>query len=135
MAEAGVIGVDVIVKIDGVGILGQRGAKMTFPVDMVDMSVKTDYPYKKFEPSWEGPIVIDCDGLLMAGGSGGIAGLIGIVQARTLVSGEVTIGDSGEKLTFDAWLMNPSFDAPQGGEATMSCQLQVDGELTATVGA
>lgn len=134
MAEAGVIGVDVVISLDGDSVLGQRGAKMTYPVDMIDMSTKTDFPYRKSMPGWEGPITIECDGLLMAGGSDGFAGLINLMKARTTYAIEVTIGDSGETLTGNAWITNPSFDAPQDKEATFSCTLQVEGELTATEG-
>jgi hypothetical protein len=134
MAEAGVVGVDVIVKVGDVAILGQRGAKMSYPMDMIDLSVKADYPYKKGRPGWEGPITIDCDCLMEAGGPAGMAGLINTVQARTLVEVVVTIGESGEELSGDAWMLQPEFDAPQGGEATMSCRLQIDGQLTATEG-
>lgn len=134
MAVEGVIGVDVIVEITDVGILGQRGAKMTYPQEMIDMTVKTDWPYKSSRPGWDGPVVIDCDGLLMAGGTGGIASLVNTLKARTLVSVAVTIGDSGEEFTGQAWMGDVGFDAPQDKEGTMSCKLTIEGELTATEG-
>lgn len=137
MAAEGLSGVDVIVKI-GAGptaILGQRGAKTTYDTDMIDMSVKTDFPYKRNRPGWEGPVTIDCDGLLMAGGSGGIATLVNTIKARTLVAIEVTIGSSGEEFTGNAWMTNVEMDAPQDKEGTISCKLQVEGELIATEGA
>ena len=134
MAAEGVIGVDVIVKVGGTAILGQRGATMNYPVELTDMRVKADWPNWKQQPGWEGPCVIKCDALLMAGGTGGIASLITTVQARTLVAVVVTIGDSGEELTGDAWMVNPEMGAPQEGEGTMSCELIIDGALTATEG-
>jgi predicted secreted protein len=108
---------------------------MSYGAEMIDMSIKTDFPYKKSKPGWEGPVTIDCDGLLMAGGTGGIASLINTIKARTLVAIAVTIGDSGEELTGNAWMTNVELDAPQDKEATMSCKLTVEGELTATEGA
>ena len=133
MAEEGVVGVDVLVKVGDVAILGQRGAKMTYTVDMVDVSTKADFPYKKSRPGWEGAI-IDCDCLMEAGGAAGMAGLVNTVQARTLVEVTVTIGESGEELSGDAWMIDPNFDAPHTAEGTMSCRLQIDGQLTATEG-
>lgn len=135
MAETAQIGVDVLVKLDGDTVLGQRDATMTYPIDMVDLSCKSDYPYKKFQPSWEGPITIECEGLLMAGGSGGAAGIVNKMKARTTYEFELTIGDSGEKFTGDAWITNPGITSPQAGEATFRCTLQVDGEMVATAGA
>ena len=134
MAAEGAIGVDVIVKVGGVAILGQRNATLSFPMDMVDMTVKANYPYKSQKPTWEGPWVIKCDGLLMAGGTGGIASIINTVKAKALVAVVVTIGDSGEELTGNAYMVNPEFSAPQDGEGTMACELQGDGALTATEG-
>jgi len=133
MALEGVIGVDVIVNAGGV-IMGQRNATLSFPMDMVDMTTKADYPYKRLRPSWEGPWVIKCDGLLMAGGTGGIATIINTVKSKQPVQVTVTIGDSGEELTGTAYMSNPEFNAPQDGEATMSCELHGDGELIATEG-
>ena len=136
MAEEGVIGVDVIVKIGTpvTAILGQRNAKMSYPLNLIDMRVKTDFPNYKSVPGWEGPITIDCDGLLMAGGNAGAAGLVNTLKARTLVAIEVTVGDSGEKFEGSAWMNNFTADAPQENESTYTCQLTVDGELTATEG-
>jgi len=134
MAAEGVIGVDVIVKVGGTAILGQRNASLSFPVEMVDMTVKANYPYKTQQPSWQGPWSIKCDGLLMAGGTGGIASIINTVKAGAPVAVVVTIGDSGEELTGNAYMVNPEFSAPQEGEGTMACELQGIGELTATEG-
>ncbi len=134
MPAEGTVGVDVLVKMDGTPILGQRNATLSYPIEMIDMTVKADWPFKKQRPGWEGPWSIKCDGLLMAGGAGGIASLINTVKARTPVTVLVTIGDSGEQLTGSAWLVNPEMGAPQGGDGTMACELQGDGELTATEG-
>lgn len=137
MAEAGVIGVDVIVEI-GTGataaILGQRNASLTYGAEMIDMTVKADWPYKSSIPGWEGPWTISCDGLLMAGGANGIAGLINLIKGRTLVNIQVTVGDSGEEFTGTAWMTNVQMNSPQDGEGTMSCELTGEGELTATEG-
>ncbi len=134
MATEPVTGVDVIVKISDTEVLGQRNASLSYPTEMVDTTCKADYPNKRQQPGWLGPWSVKCDGLLYAGGTGGIADIIAKVQAKTLYEVEVTVGDSGEKLVGNAYIVNPELNGPQTGEGTMSCELAGDGVLTPTQG-
>lgn len=135
MAVSKVVGVDVVVK-TGAGptaILGQRGASMTVKTDMIDMSVKADAWAKVFQAGWY-EWSIDCDGLLYAGGAGGIGTLVTAQLARTAVAVEVTIGSSGEKFTGSAIYENLSGDGPHEKEATFKATLRGTGTLTPAVG-
>jgi predicted secreted protein len=130
----GVIGVNVVVSVGGTDVYGQRGAKLSMPMDMIDMTVKADFPWKKFQPGWIGPAVIECDCILCSSGTSGFAALLNAALARELVAVSITIGDTGEELSGNAYIMPPEFDAPQDKEGTMSVKLQVDGELVAESG-
>jgi len=100
---------------------------------MIEMSTKTNFPAKTYQPGWY-EWSVDCDGLCNAGGSGGIADLAGTEIDGTEVDVLVEIDDSGEQFSGKAFLRNVEMDAPQDKEATMSCQLQGNGALTPTEG-
>ncbi len=134
MAAEGTIGVDVIIQISDTAILGQRNAQLTYPAEMVDMTTKADWPHKRQRKGWRGPWSISCDGLLMAGGTGGVASLINMVKDDTLYPVTVVFGDSGEEATGTGYISNLQSSGPETGEATYSCDISGDDELVATVG-
>ncbi|MCL5105668.1 MAG: phage tail protein [Armatimonadetes bacterium] len=131
-----VIGVDVIVEIGSgatTAILGQRGAKLSVPREMIDLTVKTSWPWKTAKPgfiSWS----VDCDGLLMEKTSGA-ASIAQTLIDGTLVNVDVIVADSGEQFSGTAYLSNVEIDGPMDKEGTMSCKLDGTGALTPTSGA
>lgn len=132
---AGVKGVDVVISVEGTALAGQRGARLSGgQADMIDMSVRTDYPNRVSEPGWNTPEIIECDCLLLQGGDGGFAYWKNLEATRTLVDVVVTL-DSGDEGTGQAWVIAPEFDAQQDKEGTMSLRLQVNGKLTWVPGA
>jgi predicted secreted protein len=136
MAASAVVGVDVIVK-TGAGsdeVLGQRNAKLTVKSDKIDLSTKTDAWAKVFRSGWY-EWSIACDGLLQAGGAGGIATLITDQIARTEFDVLIEIGSSGEQFTGTGFWVSIDADSPHDKEGTFSATIAGTGTLTPAVGA
>jgi predicted secreted protein len=106
---------------------------MTAPRDLIDMSVKQNFPFKNKRPGWF-DWSVDCDGLLMANGEGSFVSLVAKEIEGTEVDVVVTITDSGEQLAGKAFMTNVEMDAPQDKEGTMTCKLEGNGTLTPTEG-
>lgn len=134
MPTEGVLGAKVLINLDNNVVIGQRGAKYDNQMDMVDMTTKADFPYKKSRPGWEGPAKIDCDALLVINGEGGFAAIANMAKERVLRTVVITLDDSGEQGEGQAWLLPPTFDAPQDKEGTMAFTLQFEDEITWTQG-
>lgn len=137
MAAEGVIGVDVVIKLDLGGgsslLLGQRDAKMTSTREKINMSTKANWPGNVYKYGWH-DASIDCDGLLQAGGAGGIATLINKQLEGLIVPAIVEVGDTGETLVGDFLLSEVSLASPHTAEGTMTCKLEKSGVLLATEG-
>lgn len=135
MGAEPVIGVDVVVKTgsEPTAVLGQRNASMSAKRDMIEVTVKTDWPAKKFKPGWH-DATIDCDGALIAGAAGGVASLYTALMAGTELDVTVTIGSSGEKLVGKGFWESQGGEAPQDKEGTWKGTIHVNGALTPTVG-
>jgi predicted secreted protein len=131
-----VIGVNVVVQTNGGNILGQRGAKMTVPAEVFDITTKADWPNKQYIKAWRGPITIDCDGLLNAGVAGGAGDLVAAVLSDDTVAVIVVMGPEGAQDTFSGTgiLMNFEADAPHDKEATFTCKIQITGTLVCVTG-
>lgn len=142
MAAAGVMGVDVLVKIGagaGVAILGQRNAKLSFKRDEVDFTVKPasgGAVGKAKKPGWY-DWSIACDGLMYAGGTGDFASIMATAVAAGATAPVVSVlvtCSNGMQFAGSAFYSALDGDAPYDKEGTFSATLTGDGNLTPTVG-
>lgn len=114
-------GADILITIGTDVIGGQRGATIKRGSDLIDASCKNSRWRKVL--AGRGSISFSCDALYLASDSA-YAALLAAYEAGTTVSVTATGLGTGGAIVTDL-----SVNAPDNDVATVSCTLEVDGEL------
>jgi len=125
------LGGAVTVSIAAGVVLGQQNGTLTLSADMIDTSVKADFPDKNYVANsreWS----IDFDGILMSQGTGSTAKHIStyIYSALTGTVLAVIFTSSTDTYTGSAYMESADVEAPQDKEGRYKFKLKGTGALT-----